>query len=229
MAEGWPRAVVFDLDGTLIDSVGDIADALNAGLERCALAAIPDEQVRLMIGGGARVLVERVLASVDRSADAALTQRLHDYFLDAYASGSVARTTIYPHARELLEDLASRSVKLAICTNKPARITQDVLVKLGLRDRFLSVVGGSDDLPKKPHAAMLLAALDAVGASSGEAVMIGDSAADVGAARAAGVPVVAVSYGYTRVPPRDLGADMLIENLTEVMPALDHLGKLKSL
>jgi phosphoglycolate phosphatase len=123
----------------------------------------------------------------------------------------------------LLDELATRGLKLAICTNKPAGITEDVLVKLGLRGAFSAVVAGTDALPKKPNPAMLLAALSALGVYPDEAVMIGDSGADVGAAEAAGIPVIAVTYGYTRTPPAELGANLLIDRLEEVVAAFEKL------
>ena len=223
MAEAWPKAVVFDLDGTLIDSVGEIADALNEALRRSDLATFSDDEVRLMIGGGSKVLIERTLAARERSRDTELARQLHGDFIGVYQKASIGRTTIYPHALELLDELATRGLKLAICTNKPAGITEDVLVKLGLRGAFSAVVAGTDALPKKPNPAMLLAALSALGVYPDEAVMIGDSGADVGAAEAAGIPVIAVTYGYTRTPPAELGANLLIDRLEEVVAAFEKL------
>src|SRR5690606_9110428 len=144
------------------------------------LEPFSDAEVRLMVGGGARVLVERVLNVRELSGDAALAQRLYANFMEVYQTASVARTTVYDNGRELLGELRRQGIKLAICTNKPAGITEDVLAKLDLRGSFEVVVGGTDSLPKKPHPAMLLAALSALGVDPDYAVMIGDSAADVG-------------------------------------------------
>ena len=223
MAERWPGAVVFDLDGTLIDSAGDIADALNTALRQSGLEPFSDAEVRLMVGGGARVLVERVLNVRELSGDAALAQRLYANFMEVYQTASVARTTVYDNGRELLGELRRQGIKLAICTNKPAGITEDVLAKLDLRGSFEVVVGGTDSRPKKPHPAMLLAALSALGVDPDYAVMIGDSAADVGAARAANVPVVVVSHGYSPTPANELGADLVIGSLADVPAALRQL------
>lgn len=224
MGDRWPHAVVFDLDGTLIDSAGDIADALNAALSGSQLPAFSDKEVRRMVGGGARVLIERALSARTGAADAALAQRLHDDFMTVYAGASIARTTVYDHARELLSELALAGIRVGVCTNKPAGITEDVLVKLELRTSFQAVVGGSDELPKKPHPAMLEAALRALGVDASQAVMVGDSAADIGAARGAGVPVIAVGFGYSRVPARELGADRVVAGLREVGEALRSLS-----
>jgi len=221
VAELWPQAVVFDLDGTLIDSAGDIADALNAALERSRLAPFSEAEVRLMVGGGARVLIERALAV--RDADAELAERLHADFLEVYRTAAVSRTVIYEHGQQLLAELGELGIKRAICTNKPQGITEDVLGKLGLRSHFEAVIGASDSLPKKPDPAMLRAALGALGVAPRGAVMIGDSGADVVAAHAANVPVIAVSFGYTRVPPQDLGADLVIDSLADALPAIRHL------
>lgn len=228
MAERWPRAVVFDLDGTLIDSAGDIADALNSALARSALAPFSEAEVRLMVGGGTRVLVERALAARDAGTDSALAQRLHADFIAAYHAVSVARTAVYDHGRELLAELTGQGLRLAICTNKPQAITDEILVKLGLRGSFQSVIGGNEALPKKPHPAMLAAALEALGVRPDDCVMVGDSSADVGAARAAKMPVIAVSFGYSRTPARELGADLIIDSLADIPAALERLKILRS-
>lgn len=223
MAERWPEAVVFDLDGTLIDSAGDIADALNFALRQAQLEPFPEDEVRLMVGGGARVLVERALTARELAGDTALAQRVYAAFIEVYQTASVARTTVYEFGRELLLDLRRLGVKLAICTNKPAGITEDVLAKLGLRTSFEAVVGGTEALPKKPHPAMLLAALTSLGVDPDRAVMVGDSSADVGAARACKVSVVVVGHGYSRVPAHELGADLVVESLANVPGALRKL------
>jgi phosphoglycolate phosphatase len=224
VAEGWPRAVIFDLDGTLIDSVGDIADALNPALEGAGLRRFSDDEVRLMVGGGAGVLIQRALAAQAIEPDATLSDWLYSKLLERYRLASVARTTIYPGALELLSDLVERGIKLGICTNKPAGITEDVLRKLELYERFRAVVGATDGMPKKPDPAMVHATLMALGVSAHDAVVIGDSIADVGAARAAGIPIVLVSSGYSRTPVCDLGADAVIAALADAPAAFAKLA-----
>ncbi|MCL4767718.1 MAG: phosphoglycolate phosphatase [Hyphomicrobiaceae bacterium] len=223
MAEPWPQAVLFDLDGTLIDSAGDIADALNPVLARAGLAPFSDAEVRKMVGGGTRVLIERAMAARGTAADTELAQRLHADYMAAFRRASVARTLVHEHAGELLEQLRGQDVRLAVCTNKPQAITEDVLAKLGLGTSFQAVVGGLETRPLKPHPAMLEVALDLLGVTANQAVMVGDSGADVAAARAAGLPVVLVSFGYSRVPARELGADLVIETLAETIAAVEKL------
>jgi len=223
VAEYWPRAVIFDLDGTLIDSAGDIADALNLAMEEAGLRRFSDEEVRFMVGGGARVLVQRALAAQETEPSPGLSERLYSRFLETYLQASVARTTIYPGGLELLGGLAEHGTRLGVCTNKPAAITNDVLRKLEVYDRFHAVVGASDGLPKKPDPAMIYATLTALKASPQEAVVIGDSVADVGAARAAGVPVILVSFGYSNRPASELGADRVIASLADAQAALAEM------
>ena len=135
---------------------------------------------------------------------------------------------MFDHARELIDELGGKGIKLAICTNKPASITEDVLAKLDLRRQFQAVIGATEALAKKPDPAMLIASLDMLGVPVDRAVMIGDSIADVGAARAAGVPVVLLSHGYTRVPVHELGADAVIDTLAHVMPTIAALQRTAS-
>ena len=218
-----PSAVVFDLDGTLIDSVGDIADVLNACLIEHGIAPFEEPVVTTMIGGGARVLVERALTRLGRSHETALLDRMHHDFEQRYHALGAGRSVVFPGGRELLASFKSQGIGLAICTNKPEPITLRALADLGLSELFGAVVGETPALPRKPHPAMLLAAVERLGAKPAQAVMVGDSSADVGAARAAGIPVVAVSFGYTTVPARELGADTVIDSLVELPGVLRQL------
>lgn len=220
----WPRAVVFDLDGTLIDSAGDIADVLNDCLAEDSIAAFDEPAVVTMIGGGAKMLVERALVRVGRGDDTALLDRLFDKFAARYEALGAGRSTAYPGAVEVLARLRDDGVGLAICTNKPEDITRRVLEQLDLARWFGAVIGESPRLPRKPAPDMLLAALSGLGATPREAVMIGDSAADIGTAKAAGVKSIAVSFGYTTIPPRDLGADAVIDHFGEFHAALATLA-----
>jgi len=217
----WPRAVVFDLDGTLIDSIGDIADALNATLATRGLPALPEDQIKQMVGAGVPELVRRGLSA--HGVDADDIEPFVRELVERYSAKPVACTRLYDGGAELLAGLAAREVKLAICTNKPQAITELVLDELGIKSHFGAVVGTTPDLPRKPDPAMLRAALDRLGVAAFDAIMIGDSAADVGAARALGVPIIVLRSGYGNGAPEHLGADALIDSLSEVQAAIDAL------
>jgi len=217
----WPRAVVFDLDGTLIDSIGDIADALNATLATRGLPALPEDQIKQMVGAGVPELVRRGLSA--HGVDADDIEPFVRELVERYSAKPVACTRLYDGGAELLAGLAAREVKLAICTNKPQGITELVLEELGIKSHFGAVVGTTPDLPRKPDPAMLRAALDRLGVAAFDAIMIGDSASDVGAARALGVPIIVLRSGYGNGAPEDLGADALIDSLSEVQAVIDGL------
>lgn len=208
------RAVVFDLDGTLIDSLPDIASALNEVMERHGLARLSAPEVETMIGGGVAQLLGRALRA--RGAAAGLVPAAVDEFLAAYRARCVVKTRLYDGALDLLRRLHARNIGLGICTNKPHDITVRILDGLGIAHFFGAVTGERPELPRKPNPAPLRLVLAQLGVVEADAVMVGDSAADVGAARACGMPAVLVDFGYTSVPARELGADAVIGNLAEL-------------
>ncbi|HLI14319.1 MAG TPA: phosphoglycolate phosphatase [Alphaproteobacteria bacterium] len=219
------RAIVFDLDGTLIDSVPDIHRTLNRVLDEAGRHPVGIEAVKLMVGDGARVLVEKGFAATGPALDAASLDRAYGRFLACYEGPETAGLTRpYPGVRATLEWLLDRGFRLGICTNKPKTATADVLDRLDLARFFDAVVTPEQVSAHKPHPAHLLATLAVLRAEPAEAVMVGDNANDVAVAHGAGVPVIAVTYGYPRMAPADLGADLLIDEMAALPAALDRLA-----
>lgn len=218
-------AVVFDLDGTLVDSVPDIAAAVNVALKHAGRIALEDAAVAGMVGGGSEMLIARALQASGGSASGEpLLADVHTAFLAAYDGTPCRYSKLYPHARETLDLLIAQGIRLAICTNKPQPITQSVLAALGIADRFASVIGGRDGLPLKPAADMLLQALAELDVTPERAAMVGDSPADAGAARAAGTRLVLLSHGYTAAEVLEaLRADALLPGFTGLPAALEQM------
>jgi len=220
--------IIFDLDGTLVDSAPDLTEALNRVLADQGLPSVELAAVRHMIGDGAVKLIERGFAAAGLAFDGNLPQDLRQSFLDHYEDCMTDKTRPFPGVIEALEHLAGEGLRMAVCTNKPAAMSEVILDRLGL-DRFFDALLGGDSLAvTKPDPAPLYAAIKGAGGEvvSGEAsgaVMIGDSHTDVATARAAGTPVVVVSFGYTRIAPRDLGADAVIDHYDELIPTLGAL------
>jgi phosphoglycolate phosphatase len=224
-ASSWPRAVVFDLDGTLVDSAPDIAEALNLARATIGGAPFPVERVHEFIGGGSALTIRRALLAdgmaLTEDAERALLQR----FMTHYERISAEGRGLYPGALELLGGLSGDGVALGLCTNKPEPVTRIALDALGITRYFGSVVGAREEVPKKPDPAMLTLVLTQLGIQAGDAVMIGDSAADVGVARAAGIPVLISASGYTKTPPSELGADGIYETLAEIPALMSALAR----
>lgn len=210
----WPKAVVFDLDGTLIDSAPDIAHALNRATEKRGIEPFSLDQVKEMIGGGVPQLVSRALFARGLGADGLMP--LVEDFIGFYRETLTTNTRIYEGGRELLEQLRSGGRRLGICTNKNHQLTVEILEQLDLTKYFSSVAGERQGWPRKPDPAPLLEVIAELGASRRDALMVGDSGADVTCARAAKMPVVVVDFGYSRVEPEALGADAVISRLSEL-------------
>ena len=216
-----PRAIVFDLDGTLIDSAPDLADALNGVLRSQGLREHALDDVKAMVGAGAKVLIQRGFAANGK----ALSEREADHLLPAFLADYRARATdkthLMPGAQRLLTQLAAAGVRLGLCTNKPEDITRQILEDLAVASLFGSIVGGDTTPAKKPDPHPLLYTLEELGCAADEALMVGDSAADAGAAKAAGTGLALVTFGYSQVPVAELGPGILIEHFDDFLPALD--------
>lgn len=227
-ADRFPKAVVFDLDGTLVDSAADIARAINAGFELFGIPPFTTKDVHALVGSGAAVAIQQAAAA----AGLALTEVQHSLvlrrFFDKYAEVSAEGNGLYPGARNLLVGLRARGVRTGLCTNKAEPIAHIALKALGIADLFDVTVGARDDRPRKPFPDMIRACIDPIGVIPQHAIMIGDSKADVGAARAAGLPVILTSFGYSTIPISDLAPDAVVEHLDEIMDWLPRLIKLSS-
>lgn len=210
------KAILFDLDGTLVDSVRDLQEAVNTVLAEEGLRAIDEDETKSMVGDGAAVLVKRAIMAV--GGDPSRSSILVNRFLEVYEANASCYTEAYPGVRDALEDLKKLGLPLAVVTNKPYRATIKIVENLGIQAFFRTIIGG-DTLPeRKPHPAPILLALKRLGVNPETALMVGDNYHDVQAARAAGVSAFAVTYGYSHKPHAELGADRLLTSLSELVP-----------
>ncbi|MBJ6121613.1 HAD-IA family hydrolase [Sphingomonas mollis] len=220
----FPFAIVgFDMDGTLLDTSGDLAAAVNHALESAGRPTLPVDDIRTMIGGGARHMLAQGMARTGGCTDDEL-DILHHRLLDYYEAHMIVETAPYPHALAALDTLAAQGVTLAVVTNKLERYAAHILDSLGLKDRFACLIGGDTMGPGngKPSPAPIYAMIDRCG--GGRAAFVGDSIYDVKAAKAANVPVVACSFGFLDRPVADLGADAVIDGFDRLVPTLRRLG-----
>ncbi|MBM6594636.1 HAD family hydrolase [Microvirga pudoricolor] len=225
MAAHLPPIVVFDLDGTLADTAADLVGTLNVILRREGLAPVPLEQARDIIGSGARPLIERGFEASGKDLTPQRLEELYRFFLAHYHDNICIDTTLFPGARDALEALAGAGFRLAVCTNKVEAHSVKVLDALGVGQMFAANCG-RDSFPYfKPDPRHLTLTIEKAGGDPRRAVMVGDSRTDIVTAQAAGVPVVAVPFGYTDVPVRDLGPDRLIEHFDELYGAVRDLLK----
>jgi phosphoglycolate phosphatase len=221
--ESWPRAVIFDLDGTLVDSAGDIASALNEVLGRRDLPPIGLEKVKEMIGGGIPALIKRALQA--HGVQPHDIELLVADMVGVYAGRATALTTLYDGAEDVLNQLGGSGVKMAVCTNKLQEITDIILRDLGVAGHFASVIGAKLGRPRKPDPEVLKLALDEMGLGAADAIMVGDSGADAGAAKGAGVTLVLASFGYCQTPLSEFEPDAIIDSFHELPRTLETLAR----
>ncbi|MDR6772338.1 phosphoglycolate phosphatase [Azospirillum sp. BE72] len=215
------RAVAFDLDGTLVDSVADLMHASNALLAELGRPPVDLPSVRSFVGDGAPKLVERVLAATGGAPAPDEAARCLERFLAIYEADPSAHSALYPGVADTLKALAAAGLRLGVCTNKPMAATMRLLDDLGIAGRFAAVVGGDSYPTRKPSPEPLLGLLERLGVRPEEAVFVGDNEHDVAAARAAGVArVLMVPYGYARVPLAGLPHDGVLDGFADLVKRL---------
>ena len=214
------RIVGFDLDGTLLDTSKDLGAAVNHALSLIGRPPVPDEAVSGLIGGGSRLMLRRALALTggDEGLD---VDALYAPLLAFYEDNIAVHTALYPGGAAMLDALDDAGAAIAMVTNKPQPLAEKLLGELGLLGRFACVIGGGGGYPLKPAPDALHAMVEHAG--GGAAAYVGDTTFDTHAARAAGLPCVAVSFGFNDLPVHDLGADAVIDHFDALIPALASL------
>jgi phosphoglycolate phosphatase len=213
--------VIFDLDGTLADTAPDLAAALNHALVRLGRPPVPVADVRDMVGHGVRVLLRNALAATGEASEALIDQALPIFF-EYYKEHIADESRPFGGVETVLDALAAQGVTLAICTNKLEVLARDLIAALGWQERFAAIVGGDTMPQRKPDPAPVLETIRQSG--GGRAVFVGDSISDTEGAHAAGIPCVALTFGYADRPADQLGATALIDHYDQLLPTLERLG-----
>lgn len=215
-----PGTIVFDLDGTLADSARDLIKTLNVILESQNVAPVPIEKARDLLGAGAKPLIERGFALYGKVLPEPLLDSLYRDFLDHYHAHLADETVLFPGVLPALDALADAGWRMAICTNKLESHSVTLLDALGVSKRFAAICG-KDTFPVfKPDPGHLTQTIARAGGLAHRAIMVGDSRTDIDTAKAAGIPVIAVSFGYTNVPVSELGPDRVIDHFDDLVAAV---------
>jgi phosphoglycolate phosphatase len=220
--------VVFDLDGTLVDSAPDLVATVNTVFAREGLPPVAYETARNLVGGGARSLIERSLRAEGRKLGVGEVDRLVKDFIAHYAVHIADRSRPFPGLEATLDELGAIGARFAVCTNKLEWLSVRLLDALGLSKRFVAICGADTFGLRKPNPEFLRRTIACAGGEIGHAVMVGDSGTDVATARAAGVPVIAVDYGYTETPVAELGPERVISALSELPSSVFELLRVPS-
>jgi phosphoglycolate phosphatase len=218
-----PRTLVFDLDGTLVDTAPDLIGALNFVLDREGLAPVPFAKARNLIGAGARKLIERGFELEDRSITVDDLNRLTKDFVAYYAEHIADESRPFEGLEAALDQLEAQGFRFAVCTNKLEWLSKLLLDKLDLSKRFAAICGADTFGVSKPDPVILQQTLARAGRPLSGAIMVGDAGPDVGVARRAGVPVIGVEFGYTDVPIAELRPDRLIGHFGELPGTVNSL------
>jgi phosphoglycolate phosphatase len=219
------RTLVFDLDGTLAETAGDLIGALNVVLASDGIAAVPVSAARSMLGAGGRALIERGYARAGRELSTAKLNALFADFLAHYNAHIADNSWLFPGVEACLDACASEGWRLAVCTNKLEYSSKLLLGKLGVAERFTFICGQDTFGVAKPDPRPLVETVRRSGGETRGAIMVGDSVTDIKTARAAAVPVIAVDFGYTDVPVADLGPDRVISHFDELFAAAESLAR----
>jgi phosphoglycolate phosphatase len=217
------RTIVFDLDGTLVDTAPDLLGSLAVLFAREGLAPVDPVADRTMIGGGVKPLIERALARQGRAFTPAHLDAMFDTYVAHYAEHIADRSRPYPGVEAALDAFEARGDRLAVCTNKLAWLAVRLLERLDLAARFDAICGQDTFGVRKPDPDVLRRTVAAAGGEIAGAIMVGDSGTDIRTARAAGVPVIAVDFGYTEVPLAELKPDRIVSHFDALPAAVEAL------
>ena len=223
--DGW--TLLFDLDGTLVDSAPDLIGTLNRMLALKGLQSVPVSSARHLVGHGARALLRHGFREAGTVWDEAGEPELFDRFIADYVDNIAEHTRPFPQVVETLDRLSDRGAVHVVATNKRTDLSLALLDALGLTGRFALVAGPDRVSARKPDAAHLLDALQLVGGDRHRAVMVGDASTDTGAARAAALPCIVCTFGYNDLPPAELGGDVALDHWDGFEAALDTARRLQ--
>jgi len=210
------RIVVFDLDGTLVDTAPDLLDSLNSSLSGTEVPVVPENGFHTVVGHGGRAMIARAFSNARMPLEAGLHERLYRAFLDHYAAGIPGRSQPYPGLVAALDRLQRAGFLLAVCTNKTEAMSRQLISALGLADRFAAICGLDTFAFSKPDPRHLLETIGRAGGDSAQAAMVGDSRTDIDTAKAAGIPVIAVDFGYTDRHVREFEPSRIISHYDEL-------------
>ena len=220
-----PLAILFDLDGTLVDTAPDLLASLNVVLIRVGHRPVVAGELRNLVGHGVRALFERAFKGTGTPVSAEQLDLYCDEFIAHYRANIARESRPFPGVPETLKQLADAGATLGVCSNKPQELTDLLLAQLDLARHFSAVYGGGRAKRNKPDPGHVLELVDALKGTPGRAVLIGDSTVDVAAARAAQIPVIVMSYGYTPVDARDMGADAVADDFAALPELISRLTK----
>jgi phosphoglycolate phosphatase len=215
--------IVFDLDGTLVDTAPDLVRTLNRVMDTEGLPHLKLKAARTMVGQGARALITRAAQQANVAFTEDKLDALTRDFVEIYRGDIARESRVYPDVEAALEKLANLGAKFAVCTNKRTDLSIQLLEALGVAGRFSAIVGADSVPERKPHPDHFRTTVARAGGAVRRALMVGDTLADVGAARAAGAPVIAVGFGYSDIGAEALGADALIHSFLELAPVSRRL------
>jgi phosphoglycolate phosphatase len=222
------RTIVFDLDGTLVDTAPDLITSLNYVLDHEGLPPVPLASARNMIGAGARRLIERGLEADGRQVGGDDIARMTTAFIDYYADHIAVSSRPFEGLEDALDRMAARGYRFAVCTNKLEWLSRRLLDELKLSGRFAAICGADTFGVSKPDPAILRQTVVRAGGKLAAAIMVGDAGTDVGVARRAGIPVIGVDFGYTDTPMTELNPDRLIKHMLELPEAVEDLIKIST-
>lgn len=214
--------IVFDLDGTLVETAPDLCHALNASLQGTGVGPVPLDEVRGIVGQGALAMIERALMAEGVEVERHALKALHDRFLAHYEAHIADESRPFPGAVAALDRLAGQGMRLAICTNKYETLARALLEKLDLANRFAVIAGPDTFGVRKPDPQHIMRTIEAAGGAPERAVMVGDSISDIAAAQAADIPVIGVTFGYTDTPVEELAPDVIVSHFDEIPAAVER-------